>query len=300
MLCKDIKKTARTVSGPENTNAHKRYREFHARKSWLLYFTAGSQSVCMTLPLGQTVSNGVQRTLSTTGLVIFVLTAASQLLLVGATNTIVASIITDLPPEATSTEIGITVPVSVPVAAAIAVSVTLFGTVVFLVSTRLLTREQHELSTLPRSLCTRRIGRATLSGVGMSLILTPLILLGMPLIIPGLFFAVSFQFGVFLIGVEDARAIGALRQSWRLASGNRWRLVAILVAFTIVAMALGMGTALVSGISPAAGQVVSVTAMAAIIVMLYGVLAEAYLSLRDESTNRGGSTSSSSTAVDPL
>lgn len=141
MLCKDIKKTARTVSGPENTNAHKRYREFHARKSWLLYFTAGSQSVCMTLPLGQTVSNGVQRTLSTTGLVIFVLTAASQLLLVGATNTIVASIITDLLPEATSTEIGITVPVSVPVAAAIAVSVTLFGTVVFLVSTRLLTRE---------------------------------------------------------------------------------------------------------------------------------------------------------------
>ena len=253
----------------------------------------------MTLPLSQTFSKGLQRTLSTTGLVIFVLTAVSQLLIVGATNTIVGGIIAERLPEATSAEIGFTLPVSVPVATGITVGVALFATVVFLVSTRLLTREQNELSTLPRSIFTRRIGRATLSGIGMSLILTPLILLGMPLLIPGLFLAVSFQFGIFFIGVDDARAISALRQSWRLASGNRWRLLAILVVFTIAAMAVGMITSVVSFIFPVAGQFVSVISMSAIVVLLYGVLAEAYLLLRDEPTNGQNTSRSTSTTIDP-
>jgi len=251
----------------------------------------------MTLPLGQTVTNGIRRTLSISGLVIFVLTAVSQLLLVGATNTITARVIAANLPDATGVQIGYTLPVSLPIAAGIAVGVALFGVIIFTISTRLLTRGHQELSTLPSSLFTRRIGRATLSGVGMSLILTPVILLGMPLIIPGLFLAVSFQFGIFVIGVEDARAISALRQSWRLASGNRWRLLAILVVFTIAAMALSMVTSLLSFIFPVAGQIISVVALSAMVVLLYGILAEAYLVLRDEPLGGQNTTKSTSTAI---
>ena len=251
----------------------------------------------MTLPLGQTFTKGIHRTLSISGLVIFVLTAVSQLLLVGATNTITVSIIAANFPDTTGVQTGYTLPVSLPIAAGIAVGVALFGVVVFTISTRLLTRDQHELSMIPSSSFTRRIGRATLSGIGMSLILTPVILLGMPLIIPGLFLAVSFQFGIFFIGVEDARAISALRRSWRLASGNRWRLLAILVVFTIAAMALSMVTSLLSLMFPVAGQIISVVALSAMVVLLYGILAEAYLVLRDEPLGGQNTTKSTSTAI---
>lgn len=252
----------------------------------------------MTLTLTQAIGSGVKRVLSVTGLVVFALITTFQLIVLGGINTIVNSIISPQFSGSVGLEM-FTLPVSLPVAVGITASTTVASAVVFLISTRLLTRKQQELSTIPRSMCTRRIGWATISGIGMSVILAPLVLIGMTLIIPGLFLAVSFQFAVFFIGVEDARAISALRQSWRLASGNRWRLLAILIAFSVAMMAISIITSLVSVILPVASEIISVIMLSAISVALYGVVAEAYLMLRDGEPNDWNTSSDSTTAADP-
>ena len=67
---------------------------------------------------------------------------------------------------------------------------------------------------MPAELFTRRIGRATLSAVGANLFIGAAVSVGFVLlVVPGVYLAISFLFAVFVVGVEDERAVDALRRS---------------------------------------------------------------------------------------
>jgi len=238
----------------------------------------------MTLSIGASLQNGLRRSATRSGLVVFLLTLVYQIVLIAATNTLAVDLLQQIGVDDVPA-VGVTLPVSMLVAAAIGVGALLFGLASYPISVRLLSREQTALATLPRSLFTRRLGRLVVSTLAVTLVMTPPIVLGFLLIVPGLYLAVSLQFTVFAIATEDAGPLTAFRRSWTLATGNRWRLLGMLVVAALIGLASGLGT-LAAAISPAAGQVVAAIATAAAVVVTYGVLADAFRQLGGEPPTR--------------
>lgn len=99
----------------------------------------------------------------------------------------------------------------------------------------------------------------------------------------------SFTFVIFAIGVEDARPLAALRRSWALASGNRWRLFALVLVVGIATGLLSSLGSVVSIANPTAGQIVSLLISAPLAIASYGILADAYVQLRESSEEPAGS-----------
>jgi uncharacterized membrane protein len=208
-----------------------------------------------------------------------------QLLFVGSFN---AVIVNRLPPEMQSSDVGVgfALPLSTEVAAVLAVLALLFGIGVFLVTARLLTRDLSALSSLPGELFTQRIGRAFLSALVVSAVLGVGLTIGFAfLIIPGLFLAVTLQFAVFAVAVEDTGPIQALRRSWELASGNRWRLLALVVLFGVVGAIGGAVGSLFAFVSPSVGQLASLVINSALVIVMYGIIADSFVQLRGGSAS---------------
>jgi len=240
----------------------------------------------MTLKIGSALGRGTKRSLSVSGLVLLAAMGLYQLALVGSINTIfLNSLPADVPPEATTT-IGFSFPISTTVAAVLCLGAVLFGVGLFLAATRLLSRNLSELGSVPLGIVGRRFGWAFLSTVAVSVILGIIIPIGFVfLLVPGIFLAVSFQFAVFAVGVEDHGPISALGRSWELATGNRWRLFGLLL---IVAVLTGIGSgvgSLFTIVSPAAGQLVSLAISSVFTVVTYGILADAFVQLRAETVS---------------
>ena len=237
----------------------------------------------MALQLGRALSRGVRRSVSVSGLVVLGLTALYQLVFVTSLNTL---IVNQLPDQIQPREAGVsslTLPLSTDAAIVVTVVSLLIGFGVFVVAVRLLSRDLAELSTLPSDVFTRRIGRAFLSAAAVSLVLGVVIPLGFALlIVPGLFLAISFQFAIFAVAVEDEGPLDAFRRSWELARGNRWRLLGLVVLLGVVGGISGAAGSLFSLASPLVGQVVSLGANSIFLVLMYGILADAFLQLREE------------------
>jgi hypothetical protein len=188
--------------------------------------------------------------------------------------------------EAGSAVTGFALPLPAEAAAALAGLALVFGTGVFLVTARLLSRDLSTLSSLPGEPFTRRIGRALLSTLVVGVVLGVAIPLGFALLlVPGLFLAVSFQFAVFVVAVEDAGPVEALRRSWELASGNRWRLLALVVLFGVIGAVGGVVGATLAFVSPSVGQLVSLVVNSALVVLIYGIVADSFVQLRGESAS---------------
>lgn len=255
----------------------------------------------MALHLGRTLSRGLRRSGSVSGLVVLVLTLVYQFVFITAVNTVVA---TQLPPELPRREVGLSslrLPIATEVALALAVGSLLVGFGVFLAAARLLSREPSTLSTVSSAAITRRFGRAFLSTVAVSLVLGVVIPLGFLLfVVPGLFLAVSFQFAVFAIAVEDTGPLAALRRSWALASGNRWRLLALVVIFAVGGAVSGSVGSVVSLVDPLAGDVFSIVFNSVFVVLMYGILAEAFVQLRETSRDIEEGERTGASAVDAL
>jgi len=242
----------------------------------------------MTLRLGQALEQGLKRAISTSGIVALVLMLGYQVLFVGSLNTIISN---RLPPSAqagAASPVGFTLPLSTQVASAVAVVSLVFGIGISLVVMRLLTRDLGSLASLPGELFTRRIGRALLSGLVVSVVLGIAIPIGFVLLfVPGLFLTVSLQFALYAVAVEDAGPVEALRRSWGLATGNRWRLLALVILFGVLGGIGGVVGSLFSFVSPAIGQVASLVFNSLIMILIYGILADSFVQL-------GGDTASSS------
>ncbi|WP_338742272.1 hypothetical protein [Haloplanus salilacus] len=242
----------------------------------------------MALQLGKAIGRGARRSLSSSGIVALVLMICYQVLFVGSFNAVVVD---QLPSGVRSGDagIGFALPLSTEVAAGLAVFALLLGIGVFLVTARLFARDLSDLSSLPGNLFTRRIGRAFLSTLVISVVLGVAIPIGFAfLLVPGLFLAVSLQFAVFAVAVEDTGPIEAFRRSWELASGNRWRLLALVVLFGVIGAIGGAVGSVFAFVSPSAGQLASLVINSVLVILMYGIIADSFVQLR------GGSASATS------
>lgn len=243
----------------------------------------------MALQLGRMFSDGIRRVLTRTGGILFVGLLVMQLLVQASINTAVVGFV---PPEAAGElgeTIGLTLPVSGSVATALFLATLALSSVYFVGLSRALTRPLPELSTFPASLFTRRLGRATLSMLVGGAIVMVSITIGLTfLVVPGVFLAVCFLFFIFAISVEDRGFVSALRRSWGLSRGNRLKLTVVVILSGVIGAVTGaVGTVLDLAGSPVVGDLVTNTISSVLFVLLYGIMAAAYLQVRDDDDERG-------------
>lgn len=238
----------------------------------------------MTINIGRAFVRGTRRSVSTSGFVVLVLSLLTQLGAISAMNTlIVRALPNDVRPSDIGT-VGFTLPVSSSVAVGLGVGAFLLGLYTIIIASRLLTRDTASLSSIPASVFTRRLVRAYLSIAVVSILLAIAIPLGFAMVIvPGLFLAVSFQFAVFAIAVEDTGPIEGLKRSWELATGNRWRLVAILLVVIVFNVTANIVGTVVTLADPTIGQFVSLSISSVFLVLLYGILGDVFVQLTKSS-----------------
>lgn len=252
----------------------------------------------MTLQIGRALGQGVRRAASISGIVVLLSTVLSQLAFLGAMNTLVGNL---LPQNARPGGIGpisFTLPLSTNGAVLFSILAFFAGICVSLFAARLLTRDPSVLGSLPIELFTHRFTHAFLSGIGVTLavaaaiflcfvvgvLLTLIIPFGIVLpVIPGVFIAVCLQFAIFAVAIEDDGPLGALRRSWGLTRGNRLQLFGLAVLLILLSIIASIVGSIFLLADPFVGQLVSVSANSVFLLALYGVLADAFLQLRDES-----------------
>lgn len=103
------------------------------------------------------------------------------------------------------------------------------------------------------------------------------------LIAPGIFFAVALFFYNYEIVVEGENAIEALSNSWGLTKGHRLELFLLGLLFAVAGIVLGWLTSPFTIPDPTLQAVVSTTLTAALGVLGIGVAAAAYRQLQAES-----------------
>lgn len=240
----------------------------------------------MALRLGRTFSDGIRRVLTRTGGVLFAALLAIQFLLQTSINTAVLGVIPPDVPGEGSEMLGLALPVSGTVGTLLAVAAFVLNFVFFVGLSRALTRPKAELSTVPATLFTRRLGRATLSMAVGGIVVGLLVSVGIVLLLlPGVFLAVCFLCFIFAIGVEDRGVGGALRRSWDLSRGNRLKLAVIVIFAGVIGAVVGTAGALfdLAG-APIVAELVTTTLSSLLFVVLYGIMAAAYLQLTADDT----------------
>lgn len=238
----------------------------------------------MALQLGRTFSDGIRRVLTRTGGALFVALLAIQFLVQASINTAMLGF---LPPEASGQlgeMLGLTLPVSGMVGALLAFVGFVLSSIYFVALSRALTRPIGELATIPAELYTRRIGRATLSMIVGGIVVGISVSIGLALLfLPGIFLAACFLFFIFEVGVEDRGVVDALKRSWGLSRGNRLKLAVIVILAGVIGGIVGAVGALFDiASSPLVAEVVTNTLSSLLFVVLYGIMAAAYLQLRDD------------------
>jgi hypothetical protein len=242
----------------------------------------------MTLQLGRAISDGIKRILTPTGGILLVVFLALQLLTQASINTAIVSVFSDGPAGEMEAALGLTLPVSGTVAGGLFLGAIVLSSAYFVVLSRALTRPTTTLSSFSSALYTRRMGRATLSmfvgGLGVWLA----IMIGFVfLFVPGIFLAVCFLFFTFAVGVEDRGIIGALKRSWGLSRGNRLKLTALVIFAGVIGAISGIvGTVFDIAGSAIVGELIVNTINSILFVLLYGIIAAAYLQVQDDGPNR--------------
>ena len=250
----------------------------------------------MVLRIRRALGNGVSKTLTKAGLVFIVLLGVGQIVLLASTNTLTEAFLAglDLPAGATQSP---SVPLSLPVSATAAGILAFVALLVFQVITVVLIRVMAaDQQIITHESYTRRMGWVVLNSIAAGIIVGLLTMIGFViLVIPGLFLTVSLLFTTVYIADEDEGFISAIRNSWSLTSGNRWRLfglfLVVMVLFMIVSFASGL--AVPSG-SPFS-QVITAVLTTILVVYQMAVLTDAYRQLRNENGLRQRSDPSSDT-----
>jgi len=231
----------------------------------------------MSFQLSTAFTDGIKRTTTKTGGIVFGLYLLFQTVNIVLTNTTTAA---TLPAEAAG-EVGLIAPIPAAVAGVLLFVSYLLLLVLFVVIARAFARPLGELSTFPSELYTRRIGWATVSMIIASIFVFVAVAVGFVLlIIPGVFLSLCFLLYWYTIAVEDCGPIEGLRRSWDLSRGNRLRL---LFVFGVL-IALGVVSSIVSTIAglagiPAVGDGAVILVGSLIGVLYQGILASTYLQI---------------------
>ena len=107
------------------------------------------------------------------------------------------------------------------------------------------------------------------------------------LFIPGIFLAVSFLFFTFAVGVEDRGIVGGLKRSWGLSRGNRLKLAVIVILAGVIGLISGIvGTLFDITNAAIVGELIVNTINSILFVLLYGIIAAAYLQLQGDNPER--------------
>ena len=249
--------------------------------AWVFY-TIANGNKHMVLHIRRALGNGVSKTLTTAGLVFVVLIGIAQIVFLALSNTLAEAFVASLDLPAGTTETTSSVPLSLPISATMAgvlsVVVFLVLQVITIVLIRVMTADSP---TITSETYTRRMGWVVLNSIVGGIVLGILSMVGfILLIIPGLFLTVSLLFTVIYIADEDENFFSAMKNSWSLASGNRWRLLGLYVAVFIAYMILSIVLGLVMPPASIVSQVVTGILSTILVVYLMAVLTDAYRQLR--------------------
>ena len=254
----------------------------------------------MVLQIRRALGNGVTKTLTRAGLGFIVLLGIAQIVFLASTNTLTEAFLAGLDMPAGATESSASVPLSLPVSATVA-GVLAFGVLlVFQVITVVLIRVMvADQQTITNESYTRRMGWVVLNSIVAGIVVGVLTMIGFVLlVIPGLFLTVSLLFTVVYIADEDESFITAIRDSWSLTSGNRWRLFGLYLAVMILVMLVSFATGFALPSGSALALAVSSVLTTILVVYMMAVLTDAYRQLRDENQSRQGSEPSPDAAGD--
>ncbi|PHQ39080.1 hypothetical protein DJ69_08155 [Halorubrum persicum] len=237
----------------------------------------------MALQLSHAISDGIRRTVSRTGGILFLGFLAIQFGLQISANSAVLGLIPPQAAEQFSQAAGITLPIPGSVSVVLFVSLMILSATYFVILSRTFAQSPSEMSRFPASL-SQQLGQTTIFALVGGLIITVSIMFGTVLLIfPGLFLAASFLFFIFAVAVEERGIISSLKRSWDLARGSRLKLGILVVMSAIFGGVIGTITPLLTlaGL-PIVADVVTVVLTAAFFVPYYATIASAYLQLRDQ------------------
>lgn len=252
----------------------------------------------MSLSVGAALRRGAERTVSTSGALLFIPFAALSLLNAAATARIVlaaadtafveglvAALREGGSPElaeAVLTSVS-TQPIALPVPAAVSVGLLVVVAVsqeaVRIVADRTFIAGERNGLHEP----TRRLGRATLTGFVASLLVGLALLIGASLLLlPALLVGVAFFFTRQFVAWEDASVIGALRSSVSLAFDAPLGVFGLGVALFVVDLFVGSLAVSVGGLFPSAGaRIVELVAGAGVSIYASAAAADAFRQLRN-------------------
>lgn len=237
----------------------------------------------MTLQIGRALSRSVTKTLSRAGLTFVALLGLAQLAFLAATNTLFEAFFArlDLPAgTTTSTSFPLSLPISMTAAGALVVVMLLVFQVINVVLIRVMAADRQAIT---REAYTRRMVWVVCNSIVVGIVTGLLTMIGFVLlVIPGLFLMVSLLFAVVYVADQDENFVSAIRDSWSLASGNRWRLFGLLLVVLAGFFAVSFGLQFLLPAGSALTLVASTVLNTVIVVYQLAVITEAYRQLRGE------------------
>ena len=262
----------------------------------------------MSLNIGSALSEGLDRTLSRNGLVLFLLTGVvglisvalsqtqlrSQVETLGANNPELLRQLQELPFAAGqfTPPFPLALPISGVVAQVLSLLMAFPNEIVLLIAARTFVSDQTEGLFEP----TRNLPLATLNAVIGGIVVIVLVSIGtVLLVVPGIFLAVSFLFFREEVAVEDKNLIDAITDSYALVKGDRFAVFGLILVLAVIGLVVTLLTGVVPGV---AGTLVGVVVGAALTVFSAAVVARAYRQLVDSKRGPDAATTGALSADD--
>lgn len=235
----------------------------------------------MTLQITRSLKKGVSKMVSKAALVLIGLVGLTQLLFLTSTNTLIEASLARLElPAGTaeaSTSTMLSLPVSMTVAGVLALGTLLVLQVLTIVLIRVMAADQQVIT---RETYTRRIIWVVINSIIAGIIIGVLTMVGFVfLIIPGLFLTVSLLFTTVYIADQDENVLTAIRDSWHLASGNRWRLFGLYFVVLGTFLAISFGSDFVLPSESSLSLIIFTIINTIMIVYMMAVITDAYRQL---------------------
>jgi hypothetical protein len=242
----------------------------------------------MSLDVGDALREGAEHTVSRNGILLTGLFGIVGLVSLAARDSYLAWVLEtgNLPPGSEAVLPANPAPMSLGVPLGVALAlwlVTVWATELLRVLTVRLVAADHT-DTIPATLLTRRLGWVLVNGFVGTLVAKLLVGVGLVLVVPGVFLAVSLLFVRQVVAVEDARFDEAIARSWTLAQGNRVELFTLCVVW----LALWVGVQLTGAVlgaalggAPAVASGLLVVLTAPLLVFGVAVGSRAYVQVAD-------------------